>query len=762
VIGRTLAHYRVTAAIGAGGMGEVYRATDTKLGRDVALKVLPAEMASHPERVERFRREAKALAALDHPGVVGVYSVEEADGVHFLTMQLVEGQPLDQLIPEGGMPVERILEIASALAEALAAAHERGIVHRDLKPANVMVARDGRLKVLDFGLARTSGGPADAPGGSELPTDLRTREGVAMGTVPYMSPEQLQGRAVDGRSDIFSLGVVLYEMATGRRPFRADSAAALMSAILRDDPEPAVRLRSDLPPALSRVIERCLAKEPAARFQSAAHVRSALEGAPEAAGRVALAAREADTKSIVVLPFANLSPDPDTEYFSDGLTDEIITDLSRVRALRVISRSSAMRLKGDGRSVGEIGRELACRYVLEGSVRRAASTLRITARLVDAPNDVQLWADKYGGTLDDVFDIQERVSRSIVDALEIRLTPQEAAQLAERPIADARAQECYLRARSEIWSFLPGGLERAIGHLEAALRLVGENALVYQGLGEAYFQHVNIGVAGGREEELVRKAEWCADRIFALEPDSPRGHLVRANTQLARGDVHGCGRSLRRALQVFPNDIPALQLYTHVLGWLTGKPDAAAPVAARLLDVDPLGAISLLMAAMMRLFTGRFGDALEPARRMFELDPVTPVCRANYAMALAYDRRIEEAEALCEGVSAQPDSDVGTWQMGLWRAAWRGDRAEVLRLAEGPYQQAAAWDAEIPWLLASAHAAVGATEEALHWLDRAIDGGMINYPFLSEHDRNLDGLRGDPRFGRLMERARREWERFDV
>jgi tetratricopeptide (TPR) repeat protein len=315
---------------------------------------------------------------------------------------------------------------------------------------------------------------------------------------------------------------------------------------------------------------------------------------------------------------------------------------------------------------------------------------------------------------------------------------------------------------TSIWSFLPGGLDRAIGHLEAALRLVGDNALVYQGLGEAYFQHVNIGVAGGREEELIRKAEWCADRIFALEPASPRGHLVRANTQLARGDVHGCGRSLRRVLQVFPNDIPALQLYTHVLGWLTGKPGAAAPVAARLLDVDPLGAISLLMAAMLRLFTGRFGDALEPARRMFELDPVTPVCRANYAMALAYDRRIDEAEALCKGVSAQPDSDVGTWQMGLCRAAWRADRAEVLRLAAGPYRQAAAWDAEIPWLLASAHAAVGASEEALHWLDRAIDRGMINYPFLSEHDRNLHGLRGDPRFGRLMERARREWERFEA
>ena len=226
--------------------------------------------------------------------------------------------------------------------------------------------------------------------------------------------------------------------------------------------------------------------------------------------------------------------------------------------------------------------------------------------------------------------------------------------------------------------------------------------------------------------------------------------------------MHGYARSLRRVLRAFPNDVQALTLYAHVLGWLGGKPDAAAPLAARLVDVDPLSALSRLASVMVPLFAGRFSEALEPGRRMLALDPVTPVWRANYVMALAYNRRLEEAEALTEGVAAEPDSDVGTWWMGLCRAAWRADRAEVLRLADGPYQRAAAWDAEIPWLLASAHAAVGAKEEALVWLDRAIDRGMINYPFLSEHDRYLDNVRGDARFGRVMERARREWERFEV
>ena len=506
---------------------------------------------------------------------------------------------------------------------------------------------------------------------------------------------RIDAAPLDHRTDVFSLGVVLYEMASGRRPFVGGSTAELASAILRDTPPALTNLRAGLPEELARIVARCLEKDPGARFQSMKEVHGALQAL--AAGGVAAPHASADTKSIVVLPFANLSPDPDTEYFSDGLTDEIITDLSRVRALRVISRSSAMRLKGDARGLAAIGRDLSCRYVLEGSVRRAANSLRITARLVDAPNDVQLWADKYGGTLDDVFDIQERVSRSIVDALEIRLTPQEAAQLAERPIADVRAQESYLRARSEIWSFLPGSLDLAISHLEAALRLIGDNALLYQGLGEAYFQYVNIGAAIGREEEFIQKSEWCADKIFALEPESPRGYLVRAPIQLARGDIHGCGRSLRRVLQAFPKDILALQLYTHVLGWLGGKPDAAAPLAARLVDVDPLNAMSLLVSAMVPLFAGRFSEAVEPARRMFALDPVTPVWRANYVMALSYAQRLDEAEALTEGVAAEPDSDIGTWWMGLCRAAWRADRAEVLRLADGPYQQVAAWDAEVPW-----------------------------------------------------------------
>jgi eukaryotic-like serine/threonine-protein kinase len=763
--GARIGPYTIVTLLGRGGMGEVYRATDARLGRDVAVKVLPEGMHADADRAARFEREARLLASINHPNIATIHGVEDFGGSSAIVMEIVEGPSLADLIARQSLSAAGCARIASQIADGLRSAHAQGIVHRDLKPANVRLASDGRVKILDLGLARMTAAHSSAAPARGAPDDadtmaVGTREGTIVGTPAYMSPEQAVGAPVDERTDVWAFGAVLFEMLSGRRAFPGGTIAEILASVLGGAVDwPA------LPPGVPRevrlLLERCFVRDPSGRLRDLGEAQDVL--LPFAnPGQVTASRIPADAKSIVVLPFANLSPDSDTEYFSDGLTDEIITDLSRVRALRVISRSSAMRLKGDTRDLADIGRALSCGYVLEGSVRRAANSLRITARLVDATTSAQLWAGKYGGTLDDVFDIQERVSKSIVDALEIQLTPQEAEQLAERPIQDLRAQECYLRAQSAIWSFTPGSLDLAISHLEAAIRLIGDNALIYQGLGAAYFQSVNIGAAVGREEEFLRKAEWCADRIFALEPDSPRGYLVLANPQLARGDVHGFGRSLRRVLQVFPNEVLALQLYVHALGWLVGKPDAAAPLARRLADLDPLNAMSLLVIAMVPLFAGRFAEAVEPARRMFELDPVTPVWRANYAMALSYAQRIDEAEALTCGMAAEPDSDVGTWWIGLLRAAWRRDRAEVLRLADGPYRRTAEWDAEIPWALASAHAAVGARDEALLWLDRAIDHGMINYPFLSEHDRNLDSIRDDARFGRMMERARREWECFEV
>jgi eukaryotic-like serine/threonine-protein kinase len=394
--GVKLGSYEIRVPIGAGGMGEVYRASDTKLSRDVALKVLPAEMAHDPERLVRFRREAKALAQLDHPNIVTIHSVEESDGVHFLTMQLVEGQPLDRLIPAGGLPVEQIVEIASALADALAAAHEKGIVHRDLKPANVMVSSQGRVKVLDFGLAKDV--RAADQGGATLTSVSQTEVGVVMRTPAYMSPEQASGRPLDPRTDIFSLGVLLHEMATGRRPFDGDSSAELISAILRDTAPLVTDPRPDLPTDLARIIRRCLEKDPRHRVQTArdvsnefrdlsrqTHPKSALATPPVSRSTPAAdsgAARAGEGFWVAVLPFKYSGNNADLTALADGLSEDVVTGLSRFSYLRVIARGSTLRYANQATDLRTVGKELGARYVMEGTLRQAGTKLRLAVQLV--------------------------------------------------------------------------------------------------------------------------------------------------------------------------------------------------------------------------------------------------------------------------------------------------------------------------------------------------------------------------------------------
>src|SRR5271157_3991452 len=432
VPGTKLGPYEIQTPLGAGGMGEVYRATDMKLGRDVALKVLPAEMAHDPERLARFRREAKALAQLDHPNIVTIHSVEESDGVHFLTMQLVEGQPLDRLIPAGGLPVEQIVEIASALADALAAAHEKGIVHRDLKPANVMVSNEGRVKVLDFGLAKDVRGAN--LGDATLTSASQTQVGVVMGTPAYMSPEQTSGRPLDHRTDIFSMGVVLHEMATGRRPFEGTSSAELVSAILRDTPPSVTDVRPDLPSDLARIVRRCLEKDPRHRLQTARDVSNEFRDMARTASRPTSvstaaprmapppnsgAARADEGFWVAVLPFKHGGSNADLAALADGLTDDTITALSKFSYLRVIARSSSSRYAGQSVDVRTAGKELNARYVMEGTLRQAGSRLRLAVQLVDTVSGAHLWAENYerAFSAETTFELQDDLVPRIVSTV---------------------------------------------------------------------------------------------------------------------------------------------------------------------------------------------------------------------------------------------------------------------------------------------------------------------------------------------------------
>jgi serine/threonine protein kinase/tetratricopeptide (TPR) repeat protein len=600
LVGRTLAHYRITAAIGEGGMGVVYRATDTKLGRDIALKVLPSDFAASPDRLERFRREARALAALDHPGVVSVYSVEEAEGVHFLTMQLVEGQPLDRLIPPAGMPAERILEIATTLAEALAAAHDKGIVHRDLKPANVMIAKDGRVKVLDFGLARLVA-PGDAgPGDSAAPTELQTREGTVMGTLPYMSPEQVQGRALDHRTDIFSLGVVLHEMSTGRRPFAGESSADLSAAILRDAVPPVTDLRTDLPADLARVVRRCLEKDPGQRMQTARDVgnelrdaaragspRGSLEPNPRSATPGSGGVRADEGFWVAVLPFKYAGTSAEVTALADGLTDEVVTGLSRFSYLRVVSRGSMSRYTSGGVDARVIGREIGARYVMEGSLRHAGSQLRVAVQLVDASSGGHLWAETYNRPFDPtaIFALQDdlvpRIVSTCADHFGV-LARAISEAVREKPASELTPYEALMRGFGYHFRLSPDEHANAREVLERAVERAPANADCWAMLSWLY-SHEHAHGFNPRPGSLDR-ALAAARRAVDLAPSNHLAYQALAVVLFFRKDTAGCLSAAERSLALNPLDgsNEAIFLITFTGDW-----DRGCALIRRAMELNP-------------------------------------------------------------------------------------------------------------------------------------------------------------------------------
>jgi serine/threonine protein kinase len=567
VIGRTLAHYQITALIGAGGMGEVYRATDSKLGREVALKVMSAQMASDPDRLQRFHREARAVAALNHPHIVTIFSVEEADGLNFLTMELVAGETLDRIIPPDGLPPQLILEYGAALADALSAAHDHGIVHRDLKPGNVMVTTEGRLKVLDFGLAKEL--RASAASDSTVTSASQTQDGMVMGTPAYMSPEQVTGSEIDARTDIFSLGVVLHEMATGKRPFAGHSSAELISAILRDAPVMVTAARPELPPELARTIRRCLEKDPNHRVQTAREICNEFRDmlrqpvttvlAPQVSREIAAAdssaMRAADGFWVAVLPFK--SPAVETRELADGLTEEITTGLSRFSYLRVIARGSTQRYAGETKDLREVGRELGARYVMEGSLRRAGSRLRVAVQLVDAISGVQLWAETYERAYDPdaIFELQDDLVPRIVSTVAdpYGVLPRSMAEvLRNKKPEEFTAHQAVLRVFGYFERL--DAEEHAVVRdiLEAAMQRAPDHADGWAMLSMLYRGEVAQGFnpRPGSLDRAVRSAR----RAIELAPSSHLGHVALASSLFFQREYQPFVAEAERAIALNPND----------------------------------------------------------------------------------------------------------------------------------------------------------------------------------------------------------------
>jgi serine/threonine protein kinase/Flp pilus assembly protein TadD len=737
--------YTIDRVLGRGGMAVVYLARDRKHDRPVAIKVLRPEIVIG-QSAQRFLLEIQILARLQHPNILALLDsgvTDEAAPRPYYVMPYVEGETLRQrLVREGPLPIDEAKRLVREIGEALHYAHGQGLIHRDVKPENVLRS-PGHALVADFGIARAIGTAARDV--------LVTQSGVGLGTPSYMSPEQAEGsREVDGRSDQYGLACVLYELLSGQPPFTGPTAVAVMARHVLDPVPPITTLRPAVTTGVRRAVERALAKQAADRFGSVTEFLAAIE-APNAEAAPA-------KQGIVVLPFANLSPAPDDAYFADGLMEEVIADLSRVRALTVISRTSSAKLKQTGWDMARIGRELSVRYALEGSVRRAGTTLRITAQLIDIETDAPLWAEKYSGTVDDVFDLQERISRKIVEALRITLTPPEDRELAERPLGDVRAFEYYQRARQEYYRQNPEGLIAARTLAEHGLRVVGPNEALYGILGTVYaWSPVFLA---GDEETTLREAEACARRAFELNSNSAQGLSIMGQVAYRRGQAGEAVRLLTQACAADPNNPDAM----HQLGGaylLGGRVGPMREVLTRLVEMDPLTASNHCLLGLSYLFGGDPAGALPSHRRAVEVDPRSTICRVCAAVAMVAAGRESEATAHFDWLERQPADDYLAAVALRFRRALTGIGAAVASPPSPGERAVAESDEYWSYLMAAAYALVGDTEGSLAWMEHTVRvRGWVDYVFFTRHDRFLGRVRENPEFKALMEMARERHERF--
>ena len=643
--GARLGPYEILAAIGAGGMGEVYKARDTRLDRTVAIKVLPLEVSADPDRRVRFEREAKTIAGLNHPHICTLYDVGEHDGSTFLVMEHLAGETLAARLQRGPLPLAQTLTVATEITDALAAAHRQGVVHRDLKPGNVMLTKSA-AKLLDFGLAKVF--PLPGEGGAASTLD-RTSDGVLLGTLAYMAPEQLEGKPADARSDIFALGLVLYEMAAGRHPFGGQHAAAMMVALMRQMPAPLHEQNPGVPVELDRLIARCLEKDPTRRPASAAEIRSALDEirqkGQKATGVVTNSEAQA-APSVAVLSFADMSPGRDQEYFCDGIAEEIINALAHIDGLQVTARTSSFALKSKLEDVREIGRRLGVAAVLEGSVRKAGERLRITVQLINVTDGYHLWSERFDRRLEDVFAIQDEIALAIVDTLKVTLLSGEKPSVVSRPLADLAAYDAYLKGLFEWNTMTPEGFARCQELYRQAIRLDPGFAPPYAQLADSCTSAT--WWADQPPSEALAHALPLVEQALALDPNLSHAHSVMGHA-LAFFERNRTGgeRSLRRAVELAPNNALA-QTYLGLLLMMQGCGDEAVARARLALRLDPLSPAIGSWAAAVLFFSGCQGEALAILEKQVAGTPHLWMPHYFLGQALAVLGRLAEARAESE------------------------------------------------------------------------------------------------------------------
>ncbi len=748
MIGSSLGRYRIVERLGQGGMGVVYRAEDPRLGREVALKLIRPDALDSQDVRRRFTAEARALSRLLHPGIATLFDLDAQDGADFLVMEFVSGGTLADLLAGGPLPEARARAIGFEIAEALQTAHELGVVHRDLKPSNVAITPRGRAKVLDFGLAHFVAGAGD-------PTRAATASDSnwIAGTVPYMAPEQIQQHPVDARTDVHALGLLLYEMVAGRAVFAGGEPVATLYRIVH---EPAPRIR-DSHPGVSRdfdaIVARCLEKAPAQRFPDAATLARALRGRENALEPRAPSPDSSGsdgTRSLVVLPFENRSGDPTQEFLADGLTDMLIADLAQIGALRVISRTSAMRFKGGGRALADIARELNVQHVVEGSALRVGDRVRVTVQLVDALADRSLWAKSYDRDLTDILAIQSEVAGAIAEEIRVKVTPAEQVRLQPRGPIDPTAHVAYLRGRY-LWNrWSPDAVRKSIRCFEEAIAADPKYPLAYAGISDSY--RVLGTTRALPPDEANSKARAAAEQGLAIDPSVGELHSSLASMlRLQDWDWPAAEREFMRALELNPGLAETHGRFAVHLSCM-GRHQEAIGEAIHGLELDPLSLITYTMVGDVMFWARRFEESITYNQRCQELDPSFGPGNTDLARSLEHVGRYEEALAFFRrGVTRSDGTEPPSTGLAimLWRNGQRDEArrvmAEVLELAKTSYVA--------PFGIASFHAIAGENSRALDWLERAYAERDSSLVFLKVHPR-LDSLRGEPRFRTLLARMR--------
>jgi serine/threonine-protein kinase len=814
MLGKTFSHYRVLKQIGEGGMGVVYEAEDTRLGRHVALKFV-AEKVMVPDTVERFHREARAASLLNHPNICTVHDVGEAGGYHFIAMELLEGTTLDKFLERGPLPLEQLLPLSIQIASGLDAAHARGVIHRDIKPGNVFVTSDGRAKIMDFGLAKFLQPPAGSlVEAAESQTTLPhlTMPGTPMGTATFMSPEQVRGDELDARSDLFSFGTLLYYMATGRFPFRGKTVAMVLAGILERAPEPPLEVNPDLPEKLQDIILKALEKDRGDRYQSAremlvdlrrllrdlsggagvaaadptlmtlppgsltsgsvaaqaavARRRGRLRIAAAAAGALVLllaaaiayrklivplahpAAAPAATeiRSLAVLPLENLSRDPAQDFFADGMTDELISKLSNLSALRVISRTSAMRYKGARKPLSEIARELKVDAIVEGSVLRSNNHVRINARLLRAANETQVWSESYERDLRDVLALQSEIASAIAREVRIKIAPEEGSRLASRREVDPDAYQAYLKGRVAFSRVTPESLMQAAEYFNQAIAKDPGFALAYAGLADT-----DIQLAGRflPPREVMPKAKAAIERALKLDESLGEGHSSLAQVKLFYDfDWDGARAEYRRALELNPRNALIHQMDGLFLA-AQGKTDESLAEVARSLEFDPVSTSAGCMRVRLLYYARQYDEAIGLYRRVVETDP-TVAGHCTWAI-FAFQKVGRFDEAIAAGKrSSEASPNEMLPRAALARAYGVTGNKEEARRVVRQMTELARRRFVSEYDFATAHSGWDA-EESLAWLEKAYEGraGLLVY---LKADANFDDLRSDPRFQALVRR----------